>query len=83
VFVISKDGANVTLPLRTPRSKANVDREAFEFLGFTFVGEGDDAELQSESFVDKDGNEQPATRKNIIAAIQQQTAFEGYSAAQQ
>ena len=83
VFVISKDGANVTLPVRTPRSKANVDREAFEFLGFTFVGEGDDAELQSESFVDKDGNEQPATRKNIIAAIQQQTAFEGYSAAQQ
>ncbi|SEJ21322.1 hypothetical protein [Pseudomonas sp. NFR16] len=83
VFVISKDGATATLPLRTPRSKANVDREAFEFLGFTFVGEGDDAELQSESFVDKDGNEQPATRKNIIAAIQQQTAFEGYSAVQQ
>jgi hypothetical protein len=83
VFVISKDGASVTLPLRTPRSKANADREAFEFLGFSFVGEGDDAELQSEVFVDKDGNEQPATRKNIVSAIQQQVAFEGYSAVQQ
>jgi hypothetical protein len=83
VFVISKDGASVTLPLRTPRSKANVDREAFEFLGFSFVGEGDDAELQSEVFVDKDGNQQPATRKNIVSAIQQQVAFEGYSAVQQ
>ncbi|WP_447649087.1 hypothetical protein [Pseudomonas abietaniphila] len=83
VFVISKDGASVTLPLRTPRSKANADREAFEFLGFSFIGEGDDAELQSEVFVDKDGNEQPATRKNIVSAIQQQVAFEGYSAVQQ
>jgi hypothetical protein len=83
VFVISKDGISVTLPLRTPRSKANVDREAFEFLGFSFVGEGDEAELQSEVFTDKDGNEQPATRKNIVTAIAQQTAFEGYSAVQQ
>ncbi|SEQ50592.1 hypothetical protein SAMN03159444_01855 [Pseudomonas sp. NFACC02] len=83
VFVISKDGASVTLPLRTPRSKANVDRQAFEFLGFTFVGEGDDAELQSEVFVDRDGNQQPATRKNIVSAIQQQTAFDGFSAVQQ
>jgi hypothetical protein len=80
VFVISKDGASVTLPLRTPRSKANVDREAFEFLGFSFIGEGDEAQLQSEVFVDKDGNEQAATRKNIVSAIQQQLAFEGYSA---
>ncbi len=83
VFVISKDGASVTLPLRSPRSKANVDREAFEFLGFSFVGEGDEAELQSDVFVDRDGNEQPATRKNIVSAIQQQLAFEGYSAVQQ
>jgi hypothetical protein len=83
VFVISKDGTSVTLPLRSPRSKANLDREVFEFLGFEFVGEGDEAELQSEVFVDKDGNQQPATRKNIVGAIQQQTAFEGFSVAQQ
>lgn len=82
VFAISKDGISVTLPMR-PRSKANVDREAYEFLGFAFVGEGDEAELESEVFFDKDGNEQPATRKAIVTAIQQQTAFEGYSAAQQ
>jgi hypothetical protein len=82
VFAISKDGISVTLPMR-PRSKANVDREAFEFLGFSFVGEGDEAELESDTFLDKDGNEQPATRKGIVTAIQQQTAFEGYSAQQQ
>ncbi|WP_025129496.1 hypothetical protein [Pseudomonas sp. PH1b] len=82
VFAISKDGISVTLPMR-PRSKANVDREAFEFLGFSFVGEGDEAELESEIFVDNNGSEQPATRKNIVTAIQQQTAFEGYSVAQQ
>ena len=83
VFVISKDGISVTLPLRTPRSKLNVDREAFEFLGFSFVGEGDEAELQVESFVDNAGVEQPLSRKSVITALQQQTAFAGYSIAQQ
>ncbi|WP_409299677.1 hypothetical protein [Pseudomonas sp. KCJK8993] len=82
VFAISKDGISVTLPMR-PRSKANADREAFEFLGFSFIGEGEEAELESEVFVDNQGNEQPATRKNIVTAIQQQTAFVGYSAIQQ
>ncbi|MNG19611.1 hypothetical protein D3C84_1037870 [compost metagenome] len=83
MFVISKDGISVTLPLRTPRSKPNVDREAFEFLGFNFVGEGDEAELESETFLDNDGTEQPATRKGIVTALQQQKAFDGYSIAQQ
>ena len=83
VFAISKDGISVTLPLRTPRSRLNVDREAFEFLGFSFVGEGDEAELEVESFVDNAGVEQPLSRKSVITALQQQTAFEGYSIAQQ
>ncbi|MGY2290684.1 hypothetical protein ACW9H6_13005 [Pseudomonas sp. SDO528_S397] len=83
VFAISKDGISVTLPLRTPRSKPNMDREAFEFLGFSFVGEGDEAELQSETFLDNAGLEQPLTRKSIITALQQQTAFDGYSITQQ
>ncbi|MDQ0701904.1 hypothetical protein QF043_000696 [Pseudomonas sp. W3I7] len=83
VFVISKDGISVTLPLRTPRSKLNVDREAFEFLGLRFVGEGDEAELETDSFVDNTGAEQPLSRKSVITALQQQTAFDGYSIAQQ
>jgi len=70
---------SVTLPLRTPRSRMSVDREALEFLGFTFVGEGDEAELQSETFLDNAGAEQAVNRKNIITALQQQTAFDGYS----
>ncbi|KFE51568.1 hypothetical protein [Pseudomonas syringae] len=81
VFSISKDGVSVSLPMRTPRSRPNVDREAFEFLGFSFVGEGDEAELESETFVDNEGNELPVTRKNIITALQQQNAFDGYSIA--
>jgi len=83
VFTISKDGISVTLPLRTPRSRLNVDREALEFLGFTFVGEGDEAELESETFLDNSGAEQAVNRKNIITALQQQTAFDGYSIAAQ
>ena len=83
VFVISKDGVSVTLPLRTPRSRLNVDREAFEFLGFSFAGEGDEAELEVQSFVDNSGTEQPLNRKSVITALQQQTAFAGYSIAQQ
>ncbi|MBU6956600.1 hypothetical protein KRR23_02395 [Pseudomonas sp. CVAP len=83
VFSISKDGVSVSLPLRNPRSKPYVDREAFEFLGFTFVGEGDEAELASETFTDNAGTEQPATRKAIVTALQQQTAFDGYSIAAQ
>jgi len=83
VFSISKDGVSVTLPLRTPRSKPNIDREAFEFLGFAFVGEGDQAELETETFIDNEGTEQPVTRKSVIAALQQQNAFDGYSIVQQ
>lgn len=81
IYTISKDGQSVSLPLRTPRSKLNVDREALEFLGFVFVGEGDEAELQSETFTDSEGTELPVTRKNIVTALQQGKAFEGYSIA--
>ncbi len=83
IFTISKDGNSVTLPMRTPRSRLNVDRAALEFLGFTFVGEGEEAELESEVFVDNAGTEQAVNRKNIITALQQQTAFDGYSIAAQ
>jgi hypothetical protein len=80
-FTLSKDGVSVVLSMRTPRSKPNLDREAYEFLGFAFMGHGDLAELQSDIFVDNEGVEQAATRKNIVTAIQQQTAFAGYSIA--
>jgi hypothetical protein len=79
IFTISKDGSSVTLP----RSRMNVDREALEFLGFTFVGEGEEAELEGETFVDNAGTEHAINRKNIITALQQQTAFDGYSIAAQ
>lgn len=34
------------------RVARDVDRETFEFLGFAFIGEGDEAELASETFID-------------------------------
>lgn len=83
VFSISKDGISVTLPMRTPRSRLSVDREALEFLGFTFVGEGEEAEIEGETFLDNTGTEHAINRKNIITALQQQTAFDGYSIAAQ
>ncbi|MCU0118552.1 hypothetical protein N8H74_09835 [Pseudomonas sp. B2M1-30] len=83
VFSISKDGISVTLPLRTPRSRLSVDREALEFLGFTFTGEGEEAEIEGETFLDNSGTEHAINRKNIITALQQQTAFDGYSIAMQ
>lgn len=83
VFSISKDGISVTLPMRTPRSRLSVDREALEFLGFTFVGEGEEAEIEGDTFVDNSGTEHAINRKNIITALQQQTAFDGYSIAAQ
>ena len=83
VFSISKDGISVTLPLRTPRSRLSVDREALEFLGFTFTGEGEEAEVEGETFLDNSGTEHAINRKNIITALQQQTAFDGYSIAMQ
>jgi len=45
--------------------------------------QGGEAELKSEVFADKDGNEQSAMRNNIVAAIQQQNAFGGYVAVHQ
>ena len=83
VFVITKDEVSMTFPIRSGRAKPSSDREAFEFLGFSFVGEGDEAELEVAIFIDKDGAEQPATRKNIVTAIQEQSAFEGYTVVQQ
>ncbi|MCU7251010.1 hypothetical protein [Pseudomonas koreensis] len=83
VFSISKDGISVTLPLRTPRSRLSVDREALEFLGFTFTGEGEEAEIEGETFLDNSGTEHAINRKNIITALQQQIAFDGYSIAMQ
>jgi len=47
------------------------------------VGEGSEAELASETFIDNSGAEQPVTRKSIVTALQQQSAFDGYAIAAQ
>lgn len=83
VFTLSKGEDSITVTIKSARAKPLADRSAFEFLGFSFIGEDEQAELQTPTFIDNTGAEHPATLKNIVAAIQQQTAFEGYSAIQQ
>lgn len=83
VFILSKGEDSITVTLKSARAKPVADRSAFEFLGLRFIGEGDQAELATATFTDTNGTEHPATLKNIVTAIQQQTAFEGYSAVQQ
>jgi hypothetical protein len=83
VFTLSKGEDSITVTIKSARAKPLADRSAFEFLGFSFIGEDEQAELQTPTFTDNTGAEHPATLKNIVAAIQQQTAFEGYSAIQQ
>ena len=78
MFVISKDGISVTLPLRTPRSKLNVDREALEFLGFTFVGEGNEAPKRKQRHENEFGDEKfvDAKASKKILRIGQELADE-------
>lgn len=83
VFTLSKGEDSITVTIKSARAKPLADRSAFEFLGFSFIGEDEQAELQTPTFTDNTGAEHPATLKNIVAAIQQQTAFAGYSAIQQ
>ena len=83
VFSISKDGISVTLPLRTPRSRLSVDLDALQIIKNKFTGEGEEAEIEGETFLDNSGTEHAINRKNIITALQQQTAFDGYSIATQ
>lgn len=83
VFTLTKGEDSITVTIKSARAKPLADRSAFEFLGFNFIGEDDQAELENPTFTDSNGAEQPATLKNIVVAIQQQTAFEGYSVTQQ
>jgi hypothetical protein len=83
VFTLTKGEEVISVTLKSARAKPLADRSVFEFLGFNFIGEDDQAELETPTFTDNTGAEHPATLKNIIAAIQQQTAFEGYGAIQQ
>ena len=69
---------------RKGRAAANLsqDKEIFEFLGFKIEKDADGKEHLNPSTIKlNDGTEIPATRPNIVRAITEKTAFEGFTIA--
>lgn len=84
VYVISKGEESAKLVMRIGKGAANLvqDAEAFTLLGFEIEkdAEGRDT-LVPATFADKMGVEHPASRRTIATAIEEKTAFEGYTIA--
>ena len=70
---------------RKGRAAANLsqDKEIFEFLGFKIEKDADGKEHLNPSTIKlNDGTEIPATRPNIVRAITEKTAFDGFTITQ-
>ncbi|KTB91599.1 hypothetical protein AO073_01620 [Pseudomonas syringae ICMP 11293] len=81
-YVINKGDDSVVMTIRAGRAAANLtqDSDAFAFLGFKVEKDEDFKDvLVPANFTDKMGTEHPATRPSIIRAIEEKTAFEGFS----
>ncbi|MEN4750725.1 hypothetical protein ABEH28_13260 [Pseudomonas sp. Ps21-P2] len=81
-YVINKGDDSVVMTIRAGRAAANLsqDADAFAFLGFKVEKDADLKDfLVPADFTDKMGTEHPATRPSIIRAIEEKTAFEGFS----
>lgn len=77
-------GKSEKLFSRRGRAAANLtqDEPAFTLLGFKIVKDGDGKETLDPATIKlADGYKVPATRPNIIKAITEKTAFEGYTIA--
>ena len=77
-------GEKSHLTERKGRAAANLsqDKEIFEFLGFKIEKDADGKEHLNPSTIKlNDGTEIPATRPNIVRAITEKTAFEGFTIA--
>ena len=84
VFTLSNGDISLPFPIRVGRPAANLsqDGEAFALLGFSIEVDAEDKEvLVPAVFTDCKGVEHVATRKSIAMAIQEQSAFEGFSLA--
>ena len=84
-YIVKKGGESITFTKRLGRGGANLkqDEAEFAFLGFKVVlnEENKDA-LEPSTILLNDGNDVPATRNNIIKAIEEKNAksLEGYTA---
>lgn len=81
---VTHNGKSEKLFSRRGRAAANLtqDEPAFTFLGFKIVKDGDGKETLNPATIKlTDGSEVPATRPNIIRAITEKTAFDGYTIA--
>lgn len=82
VFTLSNGEVSLPFPMRVGRPAANLtqDAEAFALLGFGIETDSEDKEvLVPAVFTDSHGVEQPANRKTIATAIQEKTAFAGFT----
>lgn len=78
-------GEKSHLTERKGRAAANLsqDKEIFEFLGFKIEKDADGKEHLNPSTIKlNDGTEIPATRPNIVRAITEKTAFDGFTITQ-
>lgn len=83
-YIITNDkGESTVLAGRAGRAAANLkqDADTFAFLGFTIeTDEAKKEHLNPATIKLNNNTEIPATRPNIVRAIQEKTAFEGYTA---
>ncbi|RMS11890.1 hypothetical protein ALP72_02273 [Pseudomonas coronafaciens pv. coronafaciens] len=81
-YIINKGDDSVVMTIRAGRAAANLtqDAEAFAFLGFKVEKDAESKDfLVPANFTDKMGAEHPASRPSIIRAIEERTAFEGFT----
>ncbi|KPY98002.1 hypothetical protein ALQ37_200183 [Pseudomonas syringae pv. aptata] len=82
VYVISKGDESAELVMRIGKGAANLaqDAEAFTLLGFAVEKDTDGKDtLVPATYTDKMGVEHQASRRTIATAIEEKTAFEGYT----
>lgn len=84
-YTVKKGGESITFTKRLGRGGANLkqDEAEFGFLGFKVVLNEENKEALEPSTIElNDGNHVPATRNNIIKAIEEKNAksLEGYTA---
>lgn len=83
-YIVTKGEESAELVMRIGKGAANLsqDAEVFTLLGFAVEKDDEGKEILVPGvFTDKMGVEHPASRRNIATAIEEKTAFEGYTIA--
>lgn len=82
-YTVKKGGESITFTKRLGRANLKQDEAEFAFLGFKVVLNEENKEALEPATIElNDGNHVPATRNNIITAIEEKNAksLEGYTA---